>query len=121
MSREKPRFKKGQSGNPSGRPKMPISLTQILKQRLTEHPEDGREIVDALIAMAKSRGIQGIQAVKELFDRIDGKVIERHRIDGELPIRLVFVPAETMLSLPETRVETIDQTQEFLSLEEPGD
>ena len=36
-------------------------------------------------------------AIKELLDRIDGKVVERHRLEGELPIKLVFVPAKEML------------------------
>ena len=91
----KGRFVKGLSGNPSGRPRMPVSLALILKQLLLEHPEDAKEIVASLIQLGK-RGDLG--AVRELFERIDGKVVERKVIGGELPIKLVFVPASQLIA-----------------------
>jgi len=91
----KGKFIKGYSANPGGNPPgKVISLVALLRKQLTEHPEDAKAIVDSLIKMGKTRELG---AIKELLDRIDGKVVERHRLEGELPIRLVFVPAKALL------------------------
>ena len=95
----KGRFIPGYTGNPNGSQGKAISLVGILRKQLTEHPEDAKAIVASLIAMGKTRELG---AIKELLDRIDGKVAERHRIEGELPIRLVFVPAKSLLESHET-------------------
>ena len=62
----------------------------MLKEHLFEHPEEAESIVKALIAMGKGKELG---AIKEILDRIDGKVAERHQVEGELPIKLVFIPA----------------------------
>jgi len=77
-------------GYSKGRSVGTLSLVNILRHQLTEHPEDAKEIVKALIAMGKEKELG---AIKEMLDRIDGKVVERHQVEGELPIKLVFIPA----------------------------
>ena len=92
----KGRYVKGQSGNPyanGGRPIGSVSLVQILRQRLNENPQEAKEIVNAFIDQGKAKDMR---AIEELLNRIDGKVAERHKIEAEIPIRLVFVPAETL-------------------------
>ena len=38
-------WKKGVSGNPAGKPKGTVSLAEKLRQYLTEHPEELRNII----------------------------------------------------------------------------
>jgi hypothetical protein len=89
----------GQSGNPTGIREPKLSLSNELKKHLRRHPEDVRAILLALIAQAK-RG--NMVATKEILDRIDGKVAEKHQIEGEMPIKLLFVPATTLLDKPDS-------------------
>jgi hypothetical protein len=69
------RFKKGESGNPSGRPKL-TRLTDALREQLAEinpdAPEEtiAEEIAKTLIKLALSGEIA---AIRECFDRSEGK------------------------------------------------
>ena len=88
-------WKQGQSGNPKGRPVKNLSLVSLVKEHLESHPEDAKSVAIALISMAKG---QDMRAIAELLDRIDGKVAETHRIEGELPVIIQFVPARELLT-----------------------
>jgi Family of unknown function (DUF5681) len=68
------RFRKGQSGNPGGRPRSEISLTALLREALAEF--DGadketkaRKIVDALVVAAIAGNVK---AIEHAWERIDG-------------------------------------------------
>lgn len=87
-------WKPGESGNPSGRPKESVSLVTKLRQYLTTHPTEANQVIESMVKQGK---LGNMIATKEMLDRIDGKVAETHRIEGELPIRLVFVPAQELL------------------------
>lgn len=85
------KWKKGQSGNPSGRKKGSVSLVESLKKHLARHPED----VERIIAMLVKQGMIGnMTATKEMLERIDGRVVETHKLEGDIPIKVVFVPAQ---------------------------
>ena len=87
-------WKPGQSGNPSGRPAMPVSIVKKLRSRLILQPELADQIVDSLLQL----GIKSdLGAIKEVIDRIDGKVVETHRIEGEIPVILKFTPARELI------------------------
>ena len=95
---DKGRYIQGHSGNPyanGGRPKGSVSLQQKLRDYLTAHPEEAQAVIASLIKQGK---IGNMIATRELFDRVDGKVAETHKIEGELPIKLVFVPAASVLN-----------------------
>lgn len=94
----KGRFVPGQSGNPGGKRPGTVSLVAKLRQYLVEHPEEVKAIIEA---MAKQGKLGNMMATKEMLDRIDGKVAETHRLEGELPIKLVFVPAQELLDKPD--------------------
>ena len=91
------RWKKGQSGNPEGRPTGSISIVERLKAYLRRHPEEIEAIV---LALVKEGRLGNLAATKEMLDRIDGKVVDTHKIEGEVPITIQFVPAEQILSVP---------------------
>jgi hypothetical protein len=81
------RFKKGETGNPSGRPKL-TKLTEALREQLTEEMPSAPErtvaeaIARALIRMALSGNVQ---AAREIADRTEGK--PKQSIDVDLQVK----------------------------------
>ena len=80
----------GQSGNPGGRQK--DILTPLLREFLNADNEAEKiAVVKQLIGIAKSPGMRGqVAALREIFDRIDGKVPETHKIESDVPITIIF-------------------------------
>lgn len=109
---EKFQWKKGQTGNPEGRPTGSISITETLKKFLRRNPQALEDIVIALIEEGR---LGNMTATKEMLERIDGKVAERHTIEGELPIKLLFIPAQEVIDASET---TQIGTEDVLELSE---
>ncbi len=80
------RFKKGESGNPSGRPKL-TRLTEALREQLAEQmPNASEETVAEAIARALiGEALTGdVQAIREIADRTEGK--PKQAIDLDLQI-----------------------------------
>ena len=115
---EKPRYrpvppaagqwKKGQSGNPAGRPpvkRFRASLDHVLKALDPEG--DGDAALNKLNAAMYARAMQGdVSAYKELRDMVDGKIPQVNAIGGasELPpIRAIswLDPLEVIQHEPE--------------------
>jgi hypothetical protein len=96
------RWKKGQSGNPKGRPKGIKYLSEMLRDQLDQIPDkiDGkpntktwRELICDSILKAAVKGNQPA-LTKELLDRIEGKVTEKHQIENKRPMTIIFEPAQ---------------------------
>lgn len=85
------RFKPGESGNPKGRP-LGVSLTRILREKL-EKGKDGEKTAKALIDKAIAMAKKGdFRFFKEIYERIDGKVLDVIKADlGGLEV-IVKVP-----------------------------
>lgn len=83
-------YKPGQSGNPGGRP--PDTLTPLLREYLNANDEaEKKKIVNTLLSLAKLTGVPGqASALKEIFDRIDGKVPDTHKIESDVPISIIY-------------------------------
>ena len=65
------RFKKGTSGNPSGRPKG--SLTKTLREFMQEIDDTGFSRIQHLCFILWDSALKGdLQAVKLIMDRVDG-------------------------------------------------
>ena len=101
---QKQGWKPGESGNPAGRPRKALSITKELRDYLVKHPETIKQIIRSLLDMVVKR--HNVQAMQELLNRIDGKVAEKHELEGVLPVMLVFKPAEPK-QLPEADVVDI--------------
>ena len=72
-------FKKGQSGNPKGRPKMP-DLSEAIAKVLAEE-KDGITALELILAALRAKAAKGdVRAAQELLDRGFGK--SRQNIDN---------------------------------------
>jgi ribosomal protein L17 len=82
-------FKKGQSGNPAGAPKRPRIFTQslltALKQTDADNVEAIQRIADKLVDLAKDGDVQ---AIKEIADRVEGKVPQAVVGDPDNPLHV---------------------------------
>lgn len=70
------------------------SLTQKLRSFLQRHPENLDKIVNSLVRMATENGRNQFKAIQEIFDRLDGKAVQRLADETERPMKLVLMPAD---------------------------
>ena len=87
------RFLPGSVGNPEGRPVGSVSLADKLRQRLSSHPEEADAIVSALVKLGMN---SDLGAIKEMTDRIDGKVADKLQLTGTM---LVATPDQLDLAM----------------------
>ena len=77
-------FQPNESGNPGGRPKGK-SITAELR-KLIDQGDTAKELADILYIMSR----KDLPALKELLDRTDGKVTDVHKIEGDIPVSIVY-------------------------------
>lgn len=84
------KWQKGQSGNPSGRPKSNFSFKKELELKLGEINERdylkrtyGRIIIDRVVDLA-TRKNPSIRAVSEILDRVLGKPAQALTLDANV-------------------------------------
>jgi alkylation response protein AidB-like acyl-CoA dehydrogenase len=80
------RFKKGQSGNPKGRPKLP-DIREALAKVLAEE-KDGVTALEATLRALRAKATKGdVRAAEALLDRAFGKAVQRTDVtSGDKPI-----------------------------------
>jgi len=92
----KPRWEKGQSGNPKGRPKMP-DLKEAISKILSEE-KNGQSALEAVLIALFNRALKGdVRAAQELLDRGFGKSqqnIDLSTLGQPLSINVNFMPDE---------------------------
>lgn len=90
-------WKQGQSGNPNGRPKKTMALTNALKEYSELKDETGKtyreKLTEKLYSMALEEG--DIIALKYIYDRVEGKPKETIEHEGAIPA-VVSIPQELM-------------------------
>lgn len=103
------KWQKGQSGNPSGRPKSVFSFKKELEIKLSEVNEKdylkrtyGRMLIDKAVNLAL-RGQGNIRAISEVLDRYVGKPAQAVSLDANLNVtreqRIAHIE-ELLTSLP---------------------
>lgn len=85
---EQYKWKPGESPNPGGRPKGK-SITASLR-RLIEEGSNADDMALVLYNLAQAGGRSQVEALKELLNRTDGKVLDTHRIEGDVPVTIVY-------------------------------
>lgn len=87
-------WKKGQSGNPNGRPKKADCLTSLLREEIDKvAPEDaeGRTWKELLVIGTMRFALAGnATALKEIWERMDGKVTQPLGVDGADGMEVTF-------------------------------
>ena len=82
-------FKKGKSGNPKGRPKLP-DISEAMAKILADE-KDGKTALDAILAALRAKATKGdVRAAQELLDRAFGK--SKQAIDiSETTVRITGI------------------------------
>lgn len=79
----------GESGNPKGRPKRGQAMADTLRRVLARKGEDGKAnkqaIAEKIIELARAGDLD---AIKLIFERIDGKVAEAVQVGGAVTFTL---------------------------------
>jgi hypothetical protein len=108
------RWKPGQSGNPKGRPPKLLSITNLIKERLEKIDEKtGKTYAQLIAEKLVELALDGDhEAHKEILNRIDGKVVEKHEIEGHVPVTLIFKPAFSSTYDPLPSIQNSIEEQE---------
>ena len=89
---KKNQWKPGQSGNPAGRPKDP-GITVIQEGMLDvvcPYDAKGRTWRVWLAERGLLQASEGNFALENLKNRLEGKVPETHKIEGDIPVSIVY-------------------------------
>ena len=78
-------FKKGQSGNPGGRPKEK-PFADALRMEIADAGEDHKSLRRVARALIKKAESGDIRAIRELADRLDGKPIQAVEASVDAPV-----------------------------------
>lgn len=96
-------WKPGQSGNPKGRPKGAVNITNVLRRKLAEpcaNDKDKRPWADVLVDFLLTSFMAGNStAIREVLERIDGKVPNNVRLstDPDNPLGIAVVDARSRI------------------------
>jgi len=94
------KWKKGQSGNPSGRPKLP-NLQEILAKVLGDE-KDEKSAAEAILAAMRSKAIRGdVRAAELLLDRAYGKAKLDIELEGSINTVIMPQPVTRKAAEPE--------------------
>lgn len=127
-------FKKGQSGNPKGRPRLENSLSSILRKKLEDTLPDGRTKAEALIDRFIEVGLVAeathvITSLKNMMDRLEGtahqsitaevntsvKTIDIDKLTKDQQDTLAAIAVSNMNLSEDDQYETIDESNIDLS------
>ena len=78
-------WKKGQSGNPNGRPKKDRCISDILREHGFDMQEDKRTNLKLIVDKLYEKAIGGdLKAIDMIFDRLEGKPAQKVEVEETL-------------------------------------
>jgi hypothetical protein len=103
---ERYRFKKGQSGNPGGRPKG-RSLTAALRE-LVQQEHNGRQILDLIAERIVREALSGkYPFAREVLERLDGRTTERVEVENRSWLDQVSDEEFVRLAVKHNRIDLL--------------
>lgn len=85
------RWKKGESGNPKGRPRLP-SMKTIMESVLGDI-KDGKSAAEAIMMAMRNKAIRGdVRAAEFIIDRAYGKAKENIELSGSTNVVIMPKP-----------------------------
>ncbi len=117
----RPPWPKGVSGNPAGRPRGK-KLSEYLGDRLGEvEPRSGKTYGELVATALVVKCLKGdVPAIKEVLERLEGKVKERHEVAGFGGAPLVPQAAQQRMLADERVTELVCQLDEWLARPDDG-
>ena len=104
----KHQWKKGQSGNPKGRPKKLPDLKEVLINVLAETKE-GKMAIEAILMAMRSKALKGdVRAAELLLDRGYGKAKQEHDVLAQFTNVIMPLPPAN----PTLEISSIDMEPE---------
>ncbi len=82
-------FKKGQSGNPAGRPKGARMLAPALRKRFVTDPKEFQELIDSLVGLAKQGNPKALEVVRSAMDGPEIKQFNITELSNEQILELL--------------------------------
>ena len=77
------KYKKGQSGNPKGRPKGTLRDIKVVLQDLLSQEKNGTQLIDGLMSVVVNKALKGdLKAVDMLLSYTFGKATQRTEVTG---------------------------------------
>lgn len=74
-------FMPGQSGNPLGARKKPI--TEMM-ERILKNPQNRKDIENSMLEILKSQRMASVLMLREVADRVEGKVAQEVELSGAI-------------------------------------
>lgn len=113
------RFRKGQSGNPTGRPPGARALTTLLREMLSENDFAAARWIVARLVLQSAEG--ATEATKLIFDRTEGKVALPIVGDEDAPIPITLQFGDGRAKSPKDMTDAeLKTAQETLSDDSDG-
>lgn len=113
---QKFKYKKGESGNPKGRPKGTLRDIKVVLQDLLSQEKNGTQLIDGLMSVVVNKALKGdLKAVDMLLSYSYGKATQRTEITGA-----EGEPIEIKHDLSKLNIDELKQLKEITTKLEGG-
>jgi hypothetical protein len=84
-------FKKGQSGNPKGRPKKPLPILEEILSDILNDKQNGISALEAMLMALRARAVKGdIKSIELFLDRAYGKAKQSFEMTEDSKLMVIM-------------------------------